>query len=84
MSKWYVPYDTTTIIQQQFLTMLAITCVNSIVHNTILIELIIANFKLNFMKLSHSARPRKRIEVVSFTHTLMHLSSIYELINVNR
>lgn len=41
------------------LTMLAVTCINSIVNDAILIKFIIADFELNIKKLTHSARCKK-------------------------
>lgn len=39
--------------------MLAITCINSIVNDTILIKFIIPDFELNIKKLTHSAKSKK-------------------------
>lgn len=39
--------------------MLAVTCINSIVNDAILIKFIIADFELNIKKLTHSARCKK-------------------------
>lgn len=41
--------------QLNCLTMLAITCINSIVHNTVLIKFVISDFELNIVEPAHSA-----------------------------
>lgn len=43
------------------LTMVAVTCIDSIVYNIILIQFVIPDFELNFMKIFHSAKKRKYI-----------------------
>lgn len=53
--------------KNKILTMLAITCINSIVYDAILIKFIIPNFELNIKEPTHSAEPQS----IKFTPIFM-------------